>query len=135
MKLDLKNTLKAVISTSPVSVADTTAQVGTVVDMAGFDSLLYVISIGSVADADATFTVLVEDSPTNSVFTAVDDKFLIGTEAAASFQFDSDDTVKTIGYSGWKRYVRLTVTPVANASAALFSVTALKGMPKDAPVA
>ncbi len=46
---------------------------------------------------------------------------MLGTEALASFQFDGDNTVKTLGYIGNKRYTRLTITPAANASAASFS--------------
>lgn len=133
---DLTNniTLKRVIS--PVSVSDTTAQVGTVVDSLGFNSVTYAIAIGSVADADATFTVLLEESDASgSGFTAVSDDDLIGTEALAGFQFDDDNECRKLGYKGIKRYTRLTITPVANASAALFSAVAILGNPHLAPTA
>jgi hypothetical protein len=52
--------LKRVIS--PVSVSDNTAQVGQIISRAGYDSLTYFIATGSLADADATFTVLLEES-------------------------------------------------------------------------
>ena len=127
-------TLKRVIS--PVSVADNTAQVGTVVDSQGFGSVTYAIATGSIADVDATFTVLLEESDASgSGFTAVADDDLIGTEVLAGFQFDDDNECRKLGYRGIKRYTRLTITPVANASAALLSAVAILGNPQVAPTA
>lgn len=119
---------------SPVSVADNTAQVGTVVDSQGFGSVTYVIATGSIADADATFTVLLEESDASgSGFTAVADDDLIGTEVLAAFQFDDDNECRKLGYRGVKRYTRLTITPVNNASAALISAVAILASPQVAP--
>lgn len=127
-KINLKRVL------SPASVADTTAQVGTVVDSKGFESVTYVIATGSIADVDATFTVLLEESDASgSGFAAVADADLLGTEALAGFQFDDDNECRKLGYIGAKRYTRLTITPVANASAALLSAVAVLGHPQIAP--
>lgn len=128
MLLDLHNEVVVERAISPVSVADTTAQVSQIIDMAGYRGLEFVIAIGSVADADATFTVLVEHGDVSNLSdaAAVADADLIGTEAAAGFQFDDDNETRKIGYKGSKRYVRLTITPVANASAALLSAVAEK---------
>jgi hypothetical protein len=122
---------------SPVSVADTTAQVGQIIDRQGFDSLTYLIATGSIADADATFTVLLEESDAANMggAAAVVDDDLIGTEALAAFQFDDDNEVRKLGYVGGKRYTRLTITPVGNASAALLSAVAVLGHPGIAPTA
>lgn len=119
---------------SPVSVADNTPQVGQVIDRLGYRSLTFVISVGAVADADATFAVLLEESDTEgSGYTSVSDHNLIGTEVAAGFQFDSDNQVRKIGYKGSMQYVRLTITPTFNASAAMFSVVAVLGHPLLSP--
>lgn len=126
--MDLHNeiTVKRVIS--PVSVADNTAQVGQVIDRAGYDAIEYIIALGSIADADATFAVLLEDSEASgSGFAAVDDAYLIGTETLAGFAFDSDNACRKLGYKGLKRYTRLTITPSANASAALISAVCILG--------
>lgn len=121
---------------SPVSVADTTAQVGTVVDGQGFGSVTYLIATGSIADADATFTVLLEESDASgSGFAAVADADLLGTEVLAAFQFDDDNECRKLGYIGSKRYTRLTITPVGNASAALLCAVAVLGSPSIAPTA
>lgn len=112
---------------SPVSVADNTAQVSQIIDMQGSDALTFVILTGSLADADATFTVLVQHGDASNLSDAADvpDEQLIGTEALASFTFAADDVVRKIGYRGGRRYVRLTITPAANASAALLAAVAI----------
>jgi hypothetical protein len=133
---DLMNNIDVKRVISPVSVADTTAQVGQVIDGAEADSVTYIINLGSIADADATFTVLLEESDASgSGFAAVADEDLIGTEALAGFQFDDDNEVRKLGYKGIKRYTRLTITPVANASAALLGAVCVLGHLSLAPAA
>lgn len=132
---DLMNLIDVKRAISPVSVADTTAQVGQIIDRKGFDSLTYLIALGSIADVDATFTVLLEhgDAANLSDVAAVPDEDLIGTEVLAGFQFDDDNECRKLGYKGAKRYTRLTITPVANASAALLSAMAVLSSPALAP--
>lgn len=134
---DLMNNVHPVRALSPVSVADTTAQVSQIIDRRGYESVTFLIATGSIADADATFTVLLEESDDSGFSTsnAVADDDLIGTEALAAFQFDDDNEVRKLGYRGIKRYLRMTITPVANASAALLAVIALLGHPELAPTA
>lgn len=82
----------------------------------GFEAIEFIMSLGTLADADTTLTVLVEDSADNSNWTAVDDAYLIGIEAMG-LQFDSDNKSGKIGYVGGAKYVRCTVTPSANSGA------------------
>lgn len=125
--------IKRVISSTRVS--DNTAQVGQIIDIQGFDSLLYAINAGTLADADATFAVLLEESDASDMTgaTTVADADMIsetvGTAplTAAGFKFDSDNQVRTLGYIGNKRYTRLTVTPANNTGNADFGVTAQLG--------
>jgi hypothetical protein len=134
---DLHNNIAPKRVISPVSVADNTAQVGQIIDRQGFNALEYIILAGSLADADATFTVLLEegDAANLSDGAAVADADLLGTEAQASFTFAADDKVFKLGYKGNKRYTRLTVTPANNASAALLAAVAVLGDPCCAPTA
>lgn len=134
---DLHNHIHPLRAISPVSVSDNTAQVGQIIDRQGYESLEFVILTGSIADADATFAVLVEegDQANLSDAAAVADADLLGTEALAGFQFDDDNETRKIGYRGNKRYVRLTVTPSANASAALLAAVAVLGNPMLGPTA
>lgn len=132
---DLHNNIHVARAISPVSVADNTAQVSQIIDRQGYQSLEFLIATGSVADADATFVVLVEDGDDSGLSDAasVTDANLLGTEALAGFQFDDDNEVRKIGYIGDKRYVRLTVTPVNNASAAVIAAVAVLGHPNYTP--
>lgn len=120
---------------SPVSVADNTPQVGQIIDRQGFDGLTYLIATGSLADADATFTVLLEESDASDMTgaTAVADADLIGTETLASFTFADDDKCFKLGYKGDKLYTRLTITPANNASAGLLAAVAVLSGPALAP--
>lgn len=130
---DLMNSIHTARAISPVSVADNTAQVSQIIDLQGYDGCTFVILTGSLADADVTFTALVEegDAANLSDAAAVADADLIGAtatltpEQAASFQFDDDNETRKVGYLGNKRYVRLTITPSNNASAALISAVAV----------
>lgn len=134
--LDLHNKLEFRRAISPVSVADNTAAVSQIIDRQGFSGLEFVIAAGSLADADATFTVLVEDGDDATLVSdgaAVADAQLLGTEALAGFQFDDDNETRKIGYVGNKRYVRLTITPANNASAAVICAVAVLGGAHDAP--
>lgn len=137
MLRDLMSEIHPIRAISPVSVSDNTAQVSQIIDMQGYSSLTFVILTGSLADTDATFTTLVEhgDASNLSDAAAVPDAQLVGLETAASFQFDDDNETRKIGYIGVKRYVRLTITPANNASAALLAAVAVLGHPDLAPTA
>lgn len=114
---------------APAVVTDTTAQVSAIIDTQGFQSLAFLIQTGTLADADATFTVLVEDGDDSGLSdaAAVADIFLEPLESDANFTFAEDDEVRKIAYTGPKRYVRCTVTPVANTGNAPLSCMAMLG--------
>lgn len=127
MLQDRHNDIDVKRALSPVSVSDNTAQVSQIIDLQGYNSLEFLIATGSLADADATFTALVEHGNVSNLSdaAAVPDSDLLGLESEASFTFSNDDSVYKIGYRGIKRYVRLTITPASNASAALLAAVAV----------
>jgi hypothetical protein len=125
---DFASTIHPVRAISPAAaVADNTALVSQVIDRSGYEGLVFVIATGALADADATFAVLVEhgDAANLSDAAAVPDAFLTGTEAEAGFTFAADDKTRKIGYVGSKRYVRLTITPANNSGNAFVAAVAL----------
>jgi hypothetical protein len=133
---DLMNNIHVLRALSPVSGAATdAAQVSQIIDVQGFDSLTFLIATGAVADAAATFAVLVEhgDAANLSDAAAVPDEDLIGTEALAGFSEADDDETRKIGYKGAKRYVRLTITPTGNLAAWLIAALAVLGHPAQVP--
>jgi len=133
---DITNNLHVARAFAPVAaVTDNTAQVSTVADLKGFGAVMLALALGTESDADATFTVLIEDSNDNSTFAAVDDAYLNGTEALASFQFDDDNETRKIGYTGNKRYLRATVTPANNTGNLFVSGVWILGNPSRVPTA
>lgn len=139
---DLCNSIQVKRALSPVSVSDNTAQVSQIIDRQGYESLTFLIAIGAVADADATFAVLLEegDQANLSDAAAVADAHMVSQtpgsapEAASGFQFDDDNEARKIGYIGGKRYTRLTITPANNTSAALLAAVAVLGHAEIGPV-
>jgi hypothetical protein len=136
MMFDLHNQIKASRGISPaVAGTNNTAIVSQIVDTAGFGSCEFLILLGANTDADATFTVLVEDGDNSALSdnAAVDDVHLLGVEAMA-LQFDTDNKVAKIGYKGPKRYVRVTITPANNDSGNIYICGCwLQGHPRKAP--
>lgn len=133
---DLLNRIKASRCISPdEGAASNTAKVGQIIDNQGFDSLTYLIATGTLADADATFTVLLEEGDDSGLSdaAAVADVDLISTEALAGFIFSDDDIVNQLGYVGSKRYTRLTITPAANTGAWDIAAIAVQGSPAVSP--
>lgn len=128
---DLFNSLHPVRGIAPVSVADNTAQVSEIIDLQGHDSLTWLIALGTLADADATFAVTMEHGDQDNLSDAapVSDADLLGTLPLAGFTFADDNQTRKIGYRGARRYVRLTITPSGNTAAALMSALALLGHP------
>lgn len=133
---DLSNGLNLKPAFAPkAAVTDNTAQVSTTCDLLGYNSLMLAIITGTNADADVTYTVLIEESDNDSDYTAVADRDLIGTEALAGFQFDDDGECRKIGYNGGKRYVRATVTPANNTGNVFLAGVWVLGHPRVAPTA
>jgi len=136
MRSDLHNNI-APSGATVITVTDNTAVVSPIADTAGYDSLEFVIGAGTLADADATFTALVEEGDVANLSdaAAVADADLLGTEVLASFTFAADSKAFKIGYIGNKRYVRCTVTPANNTGSAPIAIIPVLGNPRNAPTA
>ena len=110
------------------------------IEVTGYDSLTFILSIGAVLDADATFTTLMQESDDNTTYTDVADADMVsqtaGTapETAASFQFDDDGEVRSIGYIGSKKYAKLYVTGATNTGVAALAIVAVLGRAAHTPI-
>ena len=138
MARDIHNNLHVRRGISPAAaVVDNTPLVSQIADLLGYEAAEFVILTGALADADATFTTLVEhgDAANMSDAAAVPDDQLIGLETQASFTFADDDKVLKIGYRGPKRYARVTVTPAANTGNAFVAGVWVLGHPRNRPTA
>lgn len=138
-KFDLHNHIHTVPLITPVAArTDNTAIVSSIIDTRGYGSVELVLITGANTDANATFTVLVEDGDAANLSdnAAVADAELLGTEALAAFDFADDGETRKIGYTGNRRYVRLTVTPSGNDSGNIFIAgVAVLGHPVLGPTA
>lgn len=134
---DIHNNLHFVPLIVPIAArTDNTAIVSAIIDTAGYEACEFTLVTGTNTDTNATFAALVEDGDISNLSdaAAVDDKFLLGTEAVASFTFADDNECRKIGYVGGKRYVRLTITPSGNDAGNIFiSGVAVLGAPRRAP--
>ena len=133
---DLHYSVKYSRALSPVAaVSNNTAFVSEILDTANFTANELVILTGSLADADATFTVLLEEGAASNLSdaAAVADGDMLGTEAGASFTFANDDTTKKLGYIGSKRYIRATITPANNTGNAFVAAVWAQGGARVAP--
>ncbi len=147
MMRDLHNNIKCSRGISPAAATtDNTAFVSQIVDTANFGSCEFVFICGSIADADVTFTVLVEDGNDSGLSdnAAVDDAYLLGLEAGtvtsgnqqgngAAPGFADDNKVFKIGYAGPKRYVRVTITPASNSGNIFLAGIWVQGHPRKGP--
>lgn len=134
---DLHNKIHVVPLIAPVAArTDDTAIVSAIIDRRGYESAELVIITGTNTDADATFAVLLEDGNASNLSdnAAVADAQLLGTEALAGFTFSDDVECRKIGYTGDKRYLRLTITPSGNGAGNIFLAgVAILGHPFNAP--
>lgn len=138
MRRDLMNNVHPVVAIAPLVVTDGTAQTSAAIDTQGYGSVTFLIATGTLADADATWSVevLAGDDDTQGNHTAVADAELVGTEALAGFTFADDGECRKIGYIGNKRYVSIEIDDVtANSGNAPLCVIALLGHPDNAPTA
>lgn len=138
MRSELHHNIDIRRGVSPAAATtDNTAWVSQIVDTVGYDACEFIILTGSLGDADATFTVLVEDGATANLSDAapVADQYLLGLESEASFTFAADDKVRKIGYVGMKRYLRVTINPANNTGNAFVAGAWLLGSPRVAPTA
>ena len=133
---DLANHVHPVRAISPAAATtDNTPIVSSIVDTAGYSSLAFILNLGALADADATFAVTVDhgDDPALTDAAAVPADKLTGTLALAGFTFADDNKLRKIGYVGSKRYVRLTITPANNTGSTFVSAIALLGDSRFSP--
>lgn len=133
---DLHNDVKYSRAISPAAATtNNDPWVSQILDTANFANNELVIALGSLADSDATFTVLLEEGAQSNLSdnSAVADADMIGTEATASFQYDDDNETRKLGYKGTKRYIRATITPANNTGNAFCSAVWAQSGARKAP--
>lgn len=141
---DLFNNVEFRPAEVPISAAqtDTTNIVTAIIDMQGFESLVFVVLLGTMAASTIASTFLMEEGDDSGLSdnTAVADKDLLPfsssstPEVVAAFDQADDGLVRRIGYRGNKRYVRLTIDPASNDSALPIAIVAALSHSTTLPV-
>ena len=108
---DLHNQVSVGVAIALTAVADGEDVVGAVIDRQGSEGLEIIFQVG--AYTDGSVTPLIEDSDDNVTYAAVTDANLTNTEASAAL---SAAGVSSIGYVGFKRYVRATAVTAAGST-------------------
>ncbi len=110
----------------PQAISDNTTLFGFILDTKGATHVEFLILLGLLTDANATFTVQVDHSDNSDMSGNVPapDNALIGTEAEASFNFTADNQLRRIKYKCVKRYVRIRIIPANNEASALIACAA-----------
>ena len=135
---DLHNSINVKRAISPAAATiDNTAWTTQILDRAGYGVAELLIATGSLADADATFTVTIAESDASNMSgsNAVAAADLLGTTTLASFDFSADDKVFKLGYIGSKRYIQATITPANNTGNAFVAAIWVLGAPSVMPTA
>ena len=105
---DLHNQVSVGVAIALTAVANGEDVVGSAIDRQGSEGLEIIFQVGEYTDGSVT--PLIEESDNNSDYTAVADANLTNTEASAALTAAG---VSSIGYVGFKRYVRATAVTAA----------------------
>jgi len=130
---DLYNNLTVVHLMKPDAV--TSDMSTTMVDLQGYNSALFVISVGCMRDNTAVHTITLQESDTrvNGDFSNAATADTLGTHpvVATIGNVGTDNSFK-LGYIGNKRYIRLSVDE-ENVTEGGMSIIALLGAARHAP--
>jgi len=103
----------------------------TMVDLQGYNSALFVISVGCIQGTSHAFKLQESDTRVNADFSDVATADLLGTRITTVTKGGMDSSYK-IGYIGNKRYVRVDIDESSITQAPL-SILALLGAARHAP--
>ena len=108
---DLHNQVSVGVAIALTAVANGEDVAGVAIDRQGSEGLEIIFQVGEYTDGSVT--PLIEDSDDNVTYAAVADANLTNTEASAAL---SAAGVSSIGYVGFKRYVRATAVTAAGST-------------------
>lgn len=130
---ELFNNVKIVPVLAPIVVSDDGPTTSLTVDRLNFNSVLFVLQTGVLADAGATWTIVVGESDTDGSFVGAADADLLGTEAGVAWSQANDGICRKIGYVGNKRYLNIVITGSGNGGSAPLSACAILSNPRKLP--
>lgn len=135
---EIYNNLYPAVAFNVQAITTDTTTNGNIIDTADYeDGVLFAMVSGTLTDG--TYTPLLEESASSTFATSnvIADANIVpvavsgtlyetGQEAALAFAATEDDTVKTVGVIGTKRYVRLSFVSASTSSGGTIGAVVLK---------
>lgn len=131
MTRDFKSNFSVAFLTNLASQTDNTALTAKLTRSNANDVDTIVLLLGSVADADVTFTAAIQESDDDVTYTTVNARDYAGT--LTGIQYDDDNSTHVFSYWGNKKYVKLTVTPANNTGNITWGALSITGVGRVQP--
>lgn len=133
MENDLHNNVDDRMALNPAAIGSSTTTVGNIIDTLDYESLEFVVAMGTITDGAYALVLEEGDDAGLSDAAAVSSDETLG--ALTGFVATDDNTTKRVGSIGKKRYQRLSlVSTGVTTGVNMASAVAILGNPKSAPV-
>ena len=133
MEKDLHNNIDDRVAVVEQAIVADATVVGAIIDTQGFESLEYIVQVGTITTGALALVIEEGDDSGLSDAAAVPADETLG--ALTGFVAADDDSTKRVGSIGKKRYQRLTLEGTGTSVIDFVSAVAVLGHPHTAPVA
>lgn len=134
MEKDLHSNIDDRVAMDPQAISTNTTTVGNIIDTVGYESLEFLITMGTITDG--AYALLLEEGDDSGLSDAAAVPAAETLGALTGFADTDDDSVKRVGSIGKKRYQRLSIVSTGVTTGVnMAQAVAVLGDPKRAPVA
>lgn len=120
---DLHSNIAPEPSINPQAIAADTTVDGSSVDLQGYEAAEVIFTSGTLTDG--AYACKLQDCDDDATWVDVAAGMLIGAEP--SFAATDDNTVKSVGYIGGKRYLRAVITSTGVTTGGTLAANVIKG--------
>lgn len=132
MPKDLRSAINPAIAIPLVTVTGTATGAGSVIDTLGYESVTFVIH-PHAAHSTSTVAFSLQAGNASGSLSAVATSNLIGATSGLTISSGATGTLKSVGYNGGLRYVRLDYSATGTATGSQFSAVCIEGHPDKIP--
>ena len=129
---DIHNDCYATSAFDYAVISTDTTTAGNIIDTAGYEALEFFVQSATLTDG--AYTSLLQHGDESDLSDAATVP-AANTLGSITFALTDDDTAKRVGYTGKKRYVRLSIVSTSTTSGGGFSGTAVLANAYTKPVA
>ena len=134
MERDLHSNVDDRLAFGPAAISTDTTTAGDIIDTLGYESLEFIVAMGTITDGAYAFLLHEGDAANLSDAALVSADETLG--ALTGFALTDDDSTLRVGSIGKKRYQRLSIVSTATTTGVnMAAAVAVLGHPKVAPVA